>query len=72
MSSPTHSQDSSYSIEKYKEEWEFMDSIEPLTPPKPSKDEVKLCLDAYKRAAEYDDFMFGNHDVLDEFTGITT
>jgi len=71
MSSPTHSQDSSYSIEKYKEEWEFMDSIEPLTPP-PSKDEVKLCLDAYKRAAECDDFMFGNLDVLDEFTGITT
>jgi hypothetical protein len=48
-----------------------MESIEPLTP-KPSKTEVELCLDAYREAAEYDDFIFGNIDVLSGFTGIRT
>lgn len=71
MSNPTHSQDSNYNIEKYKEEWDLMESIEPLTP-KPSKTEVELCLDAYREAAEYDDFIFGNIDVLSGFTGIMT
>ena len=71
MSSPTHSQDSNYNIEKYKEEWELMESIEPLTP-KISKTEVELCLDAYREAAEYDDFIFGDIDKLSDTVGMKT
>ena len=37
-----------------------------------SDDIVKLSLDAYRRAAEYDDYMFGNIDYKKEWIGIST
>jgi hypothetical protein len=33
---------------------------------------VKLSLDAYKKAAEYDDYMFGNINYLESWVGIKT
>jgi len=36
------------------------------------KDEVQLSLDAYRRAAEYDDYMFGNIDYKMSWIGIST
>lgn len=33
---------------------------------------IQLSLDAYKRAAEYDDYMFGNIEYLDSWIGIST
>lgn len=35
-------------------------------------EELRLSIDAYKRAAEYDDYMFGNIDYLESWVGITT
>ena len=43
------------------------DKIDPLTP-----NITEKCLDAYRRAAEYDDYMFGNLDYLDSWIGIST
>ena len=38
-----------------------------------SDDELtELSLDAYRKAAEYDDYMFGNIDYLDSWIGIAT
>ena len=35
-------------------------------------DITQECLDAYRRAAEYDDYMFGNLDYLESWIGIST
>ena len=35
-------------------------------------EELRLSIDAYKRAAEYDDYMFGNLDYLESWIGIST
>ena len=35
-------------------------------------DTTEKCLDAYRRAAEYDDYMFGNLDYLESWIGIST
>jgi hypothetical protein len=35
-------------------------------------DLTEECLDAYRRAAEYDDYMFGNLDYLESWIGIST
>ena len=35
-------------------------------------DITEKCLDAYRRAAEYDDYMFGNLDYLESWIGIST
>ena len=56
--------DSNSDLEKT---WKEFDEIEPLTP-----NITKECLDAYKEAAEYDDYMFGNIDYKKEWIGIST
>ena len=35
-------------------------------------DLTEECLDAYRKAAEYDDYMFGNLDYLESWIGIST
>ena len=35
-------------------------------------DLTEECLDAYRKAAEYDDYMFGNLDYLKSWIGIST
>jgi len=35
-------------------------------------DLTEECLDAYIKAAEYDDYMFGNLDYLESWIGIST
>ena len=35
-------------------------------------EELELIKDAYIRAAEYDDYMFGNIDYVESWLGITT
>ena len=35
-------------------------------------DLTQECLDAYRKAAEYDDYMFGNTDDKEEWIGIST
>lgn len=35
-------------------------------------DITEKCLDAYRRAAEYDDYMFGNLDYLESWIRIST
>ena len=34
--------------------------------------ELELIKDAYRKAAEYDDYMFGNIDYVESWLGITT
>ena len=34
--------------------------------------ELELIVDAYRKAAEYDDYMFGNIDYVESWLGITT
>lgn len=46
-----------------------MEKIEPLTP---SPNIVQASLDAYREAAAYDDYMFGNIDYRDSWLGIST
>jgi hypothetical protein len=65
MSKETHSQDSN--SDNLRKVWEEMDEIDPLTP-----NITQECLDAYRRAAEYDDYMFGNLDYLESWIGIST
>ena len=65
MSKETHSQDSNF--DNLRKVWEEMDEIDPLTP-----SITKQSLDAYRRAAEYDDYMFGNLDYLESWIGIST
>ena len=33
---------------------------------------TEKCLNAYRRAAEYDDYMFGNLDYLETWRGLST
>jgi len=35
-------------------------------------EELELIMDSYRRAAEYDDYIFGNIDYLESWLGITT
>ena len=69
MSKQTHSQDSNF--EDLDSIWEEMDNIEPLTPITNYSD-LDCCIDAYKEAAEYDDYLFGDYDYCKEWVGITT
>ena len=64
MSKETHSQDSN--SDSLKKVWEEMDEIDPLTP-----DITQDSLDAYRRAAEYDDYMFGNLDYLESWIEVS-
>ena len=65
MSKKIHSVDSNF--DDLKKVWEEMDEIDPLTP-----NLTKKCLDAYRKAAEYDDYMFGNINYKEEWVGIST
>ena len=69
MSKQTHSQDSNF--ENLASIWEEMDEMEPLTPTTRSS-ELDNCIDAYKQAAEYDEYLFGDYDYCKEWVGITT
>ena len=64
MSKETHSQDSN--SDNLKKVWEEMDKIDPLTP-----DITQDSLDAYRKAAEYDDYMFGNLDYLESWIEVS-
>jgi hypothetical protein len=69
MSKQTHSQDSNF--EDLDSIWEEMDEIEPLTPITKFS-ELDNCIDAYKKAAEHDEYLFGDYDYCKEWVGITT
>jgi len=57
MSQNQPSQDLNF--DEFARVWKEMDAIEPLTPTPPVADSEDVCLDAYREAAEWDDFMFG-------------
>jgi hypothetical protein len=48
-----------------------MDDIEPLTPIA-RLSELDYCIDSYKEAAKYDEYLFGDYDYCKEWVGITT
>lgn len=61
MSKKIHSPDSN--SDSFKEVWEEMDEIDPLTPHK----ELEDSYNAFKNAAEIDGYMFNDYDPYDSY-----